>query len=66
MAVFAPMPSASDNTATAVNTGDFLKDRSANLRSFDAEAINVYRLRRLNPVGLRNTIQYFSVVKRLH
>src|SRR5579864_523813 len=39
MAVFAPMPNASDRTATAVNTGDFLKDRKANRRSFEAEAI---------------------------
>src|SRR5580692_8112607 len=45
------MPSASESTATAVKTGDFLKDRRAYLRSFDAEAIIPFRLRRPNPVG---------------
>src|SRR5262249_39400713 len=33
IAVFAPMPSASVKTATAVKLGDFRRDRSANLRS---------------------------------
>src|SRR5580704_3980123 len=64
MAVFAPMPSASDSTATAVNTGDFLKDRRANLRSFDAEAIKLFRLRRRNPVGSDNS-HYRRRLKRL-
>src|SRR4030095_3630933 len=37
MAVFAPMPSASVSTATAVNPGVFSNWRKANLRSFIAQ-----------------------------
>src|SRR5256885_5613267 len=40
MAVFAPMPSASVSTATAVKPGFFSNWRKANLRSFIAQRLN--------------------------
>jgi hypothetical protein len=44
-AVFAPMPSASDSTATAVKAGDFASRKMHGLGSFAQEARRAVRIR---------------------